>query len=177
MQHWITVEENYLNYLRKFENRIPYSDYGEDKFKPFFGELFAVGDLVYVTQISHAQPRHLKMKNSMDFYKVYIPDSTSPKGDRFVAVVNLNYMFPVNKKYISNLEYRDIGNHRTFKNAIEKSLYIDLLKKEMNAINNMNLEKKAERLYDLKNNHPENFIAKRCINFCELEKYAVAYKQ
>lgn len=76
VQNWVIVDEEYLNYLRKIESRIPLSDYGVEKFKPFFGILFTVDDLVYVTPISHAQPRHYKMKNSLDFYKIYIEDKT-----------------------------------------------------------------------------------------------------
>ncbi len=44
MQNWVVVDEKYLNYLRDIEPKIPYSDYGENKFKPFLGELFEIGD-------------------------------------------------------------------------------------------------------------------------------------
>lgn len=87
MQNRIVVDEEYLNYLRKAEKRIPFSNYGSDKYKPFFGELFSIGDLVYVTQISHAQPRHFRLTNSKDFLKIYLPSSTPGTPDRLVAVV------------------------------------------------------------------------------------------
>ena len=51
---WKIVNEDYLNYLRHNETRIPHSNYGEDKYKPFFGILFETNDFYYVTQISHA---------------------------------------------------------------------------------------------------------------------------
>ena len=70
---WKIVDENYLDYLRKVEKRIPNSRYSEDQYKPFFGVLFETDDLCYVTQISHAQPRHFRMKNSIDFHKIYHP--------------------------------------------------------------------------------------------------------
>lgn len=38
--YWIDIDDKYLDYLREFEKRIPYSDYGTDKMKPFFGVLF-----------------------------------------------------------------------------------------------------------------------------------------
>ena len=81
---WLVVTEDYLKYLRKEEKRIPLSDYGEKKHKPFFGILFETEDFYYVTQISHAQKRHYKMKNGKDFKKIY-----SPKDNRLLAVVNL----------------------------------------------------------------------------------------
>ncbi len=61
MQNWVIIDEKYLDFLRAAEPRIPFSDYGTDKYKPFFGVLFEIGDLVYVTQISHAQPRHMNI--------------------------------------------------------------------------------------------------------------------
>ena len=39
---WINVSEEYLDYLRTTEKRIPKTDYGTDKYKPFFGILFEV---------------------------------------------------------------------------------------------------------------------------------------
>ena len=48
---WCTVEEKYLKYLRSYEKRIHETNYGISKFKPFFGKLFEIGDLVYITQV------------------------------------------------------------------------------------------------------------------------------
>lgn len=50
---WINVNEKYLDYLRETEKRIPKTDYGTDRYKPFFGILFEVDDLYYITQVSH----------------------------------------------------------------------------------------------------------------------------
>lgn len=174
MQNWVTVDEAYLNYLRAAEPRIPHSDYGANKLKPFFGVLFERGDLVYVTQISHAQPRHEKMKNALDFIKIHLPD-TDAQRDRLVAVVNLNYMFPVHKHLIQPLQYRDIEKHRTFSSEREKSMYIGLLRKELAQINLLNIDTKAQKLYDLKQRYPNDKVALRCIDFCGLEKAATAY--
>ena len=177
MQNWVIVDESYLNYLRSFESRIPHSDYGANKLKPFFGVLFEQGNLAYVTQISHAQPRHAKLKNALDFYKVFIPDKNHNLPDRLVAVVNLNYMFPVPKYLLQDLDYKTIDKHRAFNSPAEKSMYIDLLRKELAQINTMGLESKAQKLYALKKAFPNNPIAKRCVDFAELEGYALKYVQ
>ena len=65
--NWINVNEDYLDYLRETEGRIPRTDYGTDKYKPFFGILFEVGDLYYITQVSHPQQRHRNLKQQKDF--------------------------------------------------------------------------------------------------------------
>lgn len=88
---WYTVEDDLLSYLRKTEERIPKIDYGNHRLKPFFGALFEVDDLIYVTQVSSLKPRHSTMKEDLDLIKLY-------DGNRLIAVVNLNYMFPVPKR-------------------------------------------------------------------------------
>lgn len=177
MQNWVVIDEKYLDFLRKEEPRIPFSDYGTDKYKPFFGVLFEVGDLAYVTQISHAQPRHHRMRNAPDFIKIFIPDRNPMNPDRLAAVVNLNYMFPIHKSLIEKLEYKDIEKHRTFKTPLEKSQYIDLLTKELAQINNLGIDTKAKRLYDKKKRFPSDTVSRRCIDFCSLEPFAEAYVQ
>ncbi len=175
MQNWVIIEERYLDYLRAVESRIPFSDYGANKFKPFFGALFELGDLVYVTQISHAQERHERMRNSLDFIKIYLPDNKFVVTDRLVAVVNLNYMFPVPKSLVQNLDYKDIEQHRSFKSAAEKSRYIDLLTKELKKINALGIACKAKKLYELRKNYPHDRISLRCLDFSALELVAHNY--
>ncbi len=175
MQNWVIVDEKYLDYLREFEPRIPYSNYGEANMKPFFGALFEVDDLIYVTQVSHPQTRHLTMHNALDFHKIYLPNDSLSLTDRLAAVVNLNYMFPLPKTMLKFLDYSTIEQHRTFSSLSEKSKYIDLLKKEMIEINKSGIDKKALRLYELKLNYPDNKTSRRCVNFKFLEDKAKTY--
>lgn len=170
MMKWVVISEEYLSYLRSIEPHIPHSEYGKNKFKPFFGVLFENDDLCYVTQVSSVKDRHRKMKQSMDFFKIYEKNT-----DKLIAVINLNYMFPVPKTEIKDLEYDKIDIHREFYDEKEKSQYIHFLKKEIKLINKMNVETSAKRLYDLKNQHPDNVIAKRCIDFKLLEDKAKAH--
>lgn len=65
------VNEKYLDYLRNVESRIPRTDYGSDKYKPFFGVLFEIDNLYYITQVSHAQTAITK-KQQKDFFKYMI---------------------------------------------------------------------------------------------------------
>ena len=169
MQNWVVVDEKYLNYLRNVEPKIPYSDYGEYKFKPFFGELFEIGDLVYITQVSHPKERHYTMNNAADFIKLY-------DGTRLLAVVNLNYMFPVPRHILNKLEYDSISNLRHFQSLDEKNKYIALLKKELQEINKIDIENKSKKVYEIKKSFPDSVLAKRCLNFEALEKAAKDYE-
>lgn len=165
--NWIIVNEKYLDYLRNFENRIPYSDYGKNKYKPFFGVLFETNDLLYITQISHAQPRHQKMKQQKDFYKIY--DSKQPS--RLLAVINLNYMFPVPQSEVCRFEKKKIDSYRTFSSEDEKSKYIDLLDRELAVINTLNLSVAALEVYKIKYSCPDSPIARRSLDYKKLEKH------
>ena len=170
---WINVNEGYLDYLRETEKRIPRTDYGTDKYKPFFGVLFEVGDLYYVTQVSHPQDRHKQLRQQKDFYKLF--DPKNPK--RLIAVVNLNYMFPIPKNQTSPFVKKNIHTYRTFKTEQEKSKYIDLLDTELSIINSMNLGDRAKDLYQLKYDKPDDRISKRCIDFKVMEELALKYNK
>ena len=166
MMKWKIVDEYYLDFLReKFEPRIPYSNYGEDKYKPFFGELFRIGRMSYISQISSPKARHYKMKDSMDFLKIYDPKTKS----RLLGVINLNYMFPIATGGLSDLDYRTIDEHRTFSSDAEKSNYIRLLKMQLKQMNSLNIEQQAFSLYNHKLSYPESFISMRCFDFKALE--------
>ncbi len=71
--NWCSIDETYVNYLKSYESRIPYSDYGVNHFKPFFRPLFEIEPgIIFVGAISHPQDRHRKMKNKPDFRKIFI---------------------------------------------------------------------------------------------------------
>lgn len=167
----MVVNEFYLDYLRvNYEPRIPYSDYGEDKYKPFFSPLFENDDLVYITQISHPQERHYKLKQNIDFYKIY-----HPNDGRLIAIINLNYMFPIHKSLMFDLRYKNIENYRKFKTEEEKSKYIDLLRLELKIINELPLHKNALKIYNMKYEHPEHKVSQRSFDFKKLEEACCIY--
>lgn len=168
---WINVDEKYLEYLRKSEERIPRTDYGKNKYKPFFGILFETDGLYYVTQVSHPQARHYKLKQQKDFYKVYDPDEPT----RLIAVINLNYMFPILKSCVYPFSKKMIDTYRTFSSDIEKSKYIHLLDTELSVINQMSLDTRARDIYNLKVNNPDHVVSKRCIDFKLMEKLGHKY--
>ena len=168
---WKHVDEGYLDWMRaNHEKRIPLTEYGDDRFKPFFGSLFDVGDLIYVTQISSPKPKHYNMKNAIDFYKIY-----HPRNKSLISVVNLNYMFPVHCSLVEDIEYRNIEKYRSFKDITEKSRYINLMRLEMQEINKLNLIEASKRLYRLKQERPDDKVAMRCFDFKGLEAKCIEY--
>ena len=173
MMRWVIVDELYLDYLRKYDSRIPFSNYGPDKIKPFFGTLFETNNnIVYISQVSHPQPKHTAKKNDFTFKKLL-----DPKDNRLIAVINLAFMVPIKKEYLTYLSYGQIHNYRNFSNNLEKSKYIDLLSKEIRIINSIDIGKDAKKLYQICLNYPASSVSKRCIDFKLVEKYAIFYSK
>ena len=167
---WVIIEDKYLDFLRNTgDNRIPYSNYGTDKYKPFFGELFTIGDYSYITQVSSFKPKHQKMKEDKDFYKIN-------RGKKTIAVINLNYMFPIlTSKLIYLNNYNEISNFRLFKDKQEEKSYIALLRYELKIINKKPLTISAKYLYKNKYERPNSKLASRCIDFKQIEKVCDTY--
>lgn len=165
---WCDIDSDYLIYLRGHDERIPFKDYGTNKFKPFFNPLFEVEDMVYVSQVTSIKQRHQYMKNNEDFFKIY-------DKKELLCVVNLNYMFPVPKEFIIQVNYEDIDNFRTFNSDKQKENYISILDKEIRGINKILLNQKAQDLYSKKYTYPDSAVAKRCLDFKALEQIGSQY--
>lgn len=165
---WCTISKKYISFLKKYDSRIPNIDYGKNSYKPFFSPLFEKDGLVYVTQISSKKERHLKMKESIDFIKIF-----DKENKNLIAVINLNYMFPVPKSEIVEVKYKEIENFRSFKDFNEKSKYISLLKYQMKVIKNKNIDNQAVKLYQSVNNN--SFLKKRCLPFLLLEEKGLEF--
>ena len=167
---WCTIDKDYISFLKKYDSRIPNIDYGNNGYKPFFSPLFEKDGLVYVTQISSTKPRHLKMKESIDFVKIF-----NKTNKNLISVINLNYMFPVPKSEIIEVKYKNIDNFRTFSSLDEKNKYINLLKYEMKVINNKNIQAQALKVYNSVNT--DSFLKNRSLPFLLLEEKATEYSK
>ena len=65
----VQVDYEYCNYLRKFDERVPYNS-GNKRNRPFIGILFNVGNIEYFTPLSSPKEKHKNMKNTIDFIKI-----------------------------------------------------------------------------------------------------------
>ena len=167
---WCTIDKDYISFLKKYDSRIPNIDYGNNGYKSFFSPLFEKDGLVYMTQISSKKPRHLKMKESIDFVKIF-----NKTNKNLISVINLNYMFPVPKSEIIEVKYKNIDNFRTFSSLDEKNKYINLLKYEMKVINNKNIQAQALKVYNSVNT--DSFLKNRSLPFLLLEEKATEYSK
>lgn len=151
----VKIDSDYCNYLRKFDSKVPYN-YGRKEARPFIGVLFKVDNYMYFAPLSSPKPKHLVMKNSIDFMKL-------DEGN--LGVVNFNNMIPVKSNNITVLDLD--------KEMFEFYKYSNLLKLQLYYLreNDAQLFRHSKQLYNryLNNNLPKN-IYDRCCNFKLLEE-------
>jgi len=167
---WYVVDREYVNYLYTIDNKVEYIDY-KDKLKPYFGIVLKMNDYNYYLPVSSAKEKHNTMKNNKDFLKLIDGDG------KLIAVLNINNMIPVPSQYISELNYNQIDQYRTFESEMDKKCYIDLLRKELGIINFMSdkIKNNANLLYEHCRLYPNNRLTLRCCNFKLLEQKSIEY--
>ena len=160
----VKVDSTYCDYLRKFDNKVVYNK-NKKELRPFIGILFRIDDLEYFAPLTSPKPKHKKMKNKLDFFKI-------KNGE--LGAVNFNNMIPVDS---SNYSLIDLNNKNV---DIEKLKYQKLLKEQLDWLNsNYNqLKNKSSKLYNLYNlgKLPKS-IKTRCCNFKLSEQKCMEYKK
>ena len=160
----VKVDSTYCDYLRKFDNKVVYNK-NKKELRPFIGILFRIDDLEYFAPLTSPKPKHKKMKNKLDFFKI-------KNGE--LGADNFNNMIPVDS---SNYSLIDLNNKNV---DIEKLKYQKLLKEQLDWLNsNYNqLKNKSSKLYNLYNlgKLPKS-IKTRCCNFKLLEEKCMEYKK
>lgn len=64
-----TVETEYCDYLRKVDPCVPYTMV-QKSVRPFVGIVFSVNQFQYYAPLTSPKPKHLHMKNQIDFLKI-----------------------------------------------------------------------------------------------------------
>jgi len=152
----VKVCSEYCDYLRQFDNRVVYNK-NEKELRPFIGILFKIEDIEYFAPLSSPKPKHQRMKNTLDFFKI--------KDGKLVAI-NFNNMIPVNK---TNYSLIDLEKETL---TLNEQKYQKLLREQLDWLNTnyYQVRKKSFKLYEKYNNGtlPKN-IMERCCNFKLLE--------
>ena len=160
----VRVDSDYCDYLRKFDNKVAYNKY-EKELRPFIGILFEIDTCKYFAPLSSPKPKHKKMKNMIDFFKI---------KDGELGAVNFNNMIPVTD---NNYTLVDL-NKETL--TISEQKYQKLLKEQLSWLNAhyRQVKNKSFKLYQLYNSGklPDN-IKSRCCNFKLLEEKCLEYNK
>lgn len=155
-----TVNTEYMLYLKKYDIKIMENS-GNKSQRPYIGILFEIDNKKYLAPLTSPKPKHLKMKNTLDFIKI--------DGGKLGAI-NLNNMFPVIDQVIipKNIKLEENLNY--------KELLTDQINWCNKKENSTNILKKAEALYNEITQKKENSIFwNRCCNFKVLENKSSEY--
>lgn len=108
------INNEYIDYLRKFDSRVPFNKNGK---WPFVGVVYECNGCLYFAPLSIPKPKHKKMSNGR-------PDVLKIKnGD--LGVVNINNMIPVpNKCLTETIPTIEIRNEedRKYKKLLEEQI-------------------------------------------------------
>ncbi len=160
----VKVDTKYCDYLRKFDKRVVYNKHSKE-LRPFVGILFTIDECLYFAPLSSPKKKHIKMKNTIDFYKI---------DNGKLGAVNFNNMIPVKEEYYDViLLYKDTID-------AEEQKYQELLKDQFNWLNEHynQIKNISKKLYDLYNNNKlPSAIKERCCNFKLLEDKCLEYNK
>ena len=160
----VKVNTKYCDYLRKFDKRVAYNKYSKE-LRPFVVILFTIDECLYFAPLSSPKKKHLKMKNSIDFYKI--------DGGKLGAV-NFNNMIPVKENYYDIIIlYKDVSSK-------DEQKYHELLKDQFEWLNKHyeQIKSISKKLYNLYNNDKlPSSIKQRCCNFKLLEDKCLEYNK
>ena len=163
MYRLVIVNSEYCDYLRKFDHRVSYNSKEKER-RPFIGVLFEVNNCKYFAPLSSPKPKHIHMKNKLDFYKI---DSGK------LGAINLNNMIPI---LDNEYTYADININNALTNAERR--YRILLNNQLHWLNRngINLKYKAKELYANRvNNTLSQRMKERCCDFQLLEEKSIEY--
>ena len=152
----VTIDEKYCNYLRTFDNKVPFN-YGKKLLRPFVGVLFVVDGKEYFAPLSSPKPKHSNLKNVLDIVKI---------DNGKLGIINLNNMIPVTYNNYKVFNLRILPSQPVLR------MRVDLLRNQLYwMISNADVIKnKSTRLYHLyiKGHLPRN-VKDRCCDFPLLE--------
>ena len=159
-----TVDTRYCDFLRKTDPLVPYTK-DEKAGRPFVGIVFSVNGFHYYAPLTSPKPKHLQMKNQIDFMKI--------KNGEWGAI-NLNNMIPVHMDCLHKVEIRispdDSKPDIDYKNLLSNQLSWCNSHREL-------ILKQAEKLYRIITQGKSwKTLSGRCCNFPLDEKQCLAYR-
>lgn len=158
-----TVDSAYCDFLRKSDPCVPYTMDAKSN-RPFVGIVFIMNEFHYYAPLTSPKPKHLHMKNQIDFMKI---------NHGKWGAINLNNMLPVSLDNLTKVDPRI--THADSKADIN---YKNLLSNQLSwcNANKALILKQAEKLYNtiVQKKAWEN-LADRCCNFTLDEQQCLLY--
>lgn len=159
------VDVEYCSFLRKTDPCVPYN-MGMKSTRPFVGIVFCVGEFHYYAPLTSPKPKHLRMKNQIDFLKI---------NNGLWGAINFNNMIPVPLFCLKKVEIRILDSDS--KQDID---YKNLLSNQLSwcNANKYAVLKQAEKLYQtITQGMAWKDLAERCCKFRLDEQQCMIYEK
>ena len=133
----------------------------------FIGVIVVCGTQKYCVPLTSIKPKHLNMRDKIDFTKIY-------DGDRPIAALNFNNMIPVSEEQLTLVDIKIKKSDST-----EIKYYKKLCQKEIMwcRVHHYDIENKANVLYQKYISNEPLACRKRCLDFVRLEKVCHNYNE
>ena len=113
------IDTNYINYLRKFDNRVAYN---KSKARPYVGVVYTFNNQTYFAPLSSPKPKHLTMNDrALDMFKI---------KDGELGIVNINNMIPTPISCLTEV-LPLVKDKQYRKLIIEQTTYLNNHKREL----------------------------------------------
>ncbi|MDR2712035.1 MAG: type III toxin-antitoxin system ToxN/AbiQ family toxin [Clostridiales bacterium] len=155
----------YCDYLRQTDPCVPYT-MDKKETRPFIGVVFEINGINYYAPLSSPKPKHLKMKNQMDFLKI---------EEGKWGAINFNNMIPIHQNSLSRVEMKVLPT-----DTKEDKMYKDLLNNQLDWCNANQgaIVSRAARLYNIIVQGRGNLsLVARCCRFRENESQYIKFCQ
>lgn len=158
-----TVDPAYCDFLRESDPCVPYT-MDAKSIRPFVGIVFVINGFHYYAPLTSPKPKHLHMKNQIDFLKI---------NHGKWGAINLNNMIPVSLDHLTKVDPRIVPTDS--KADID---YKNLLSNQLSwcNANRAFILNQAEKLYDtIVRGKAWGTLADRCCNFTLDEQRCLLY--
>ncbi len=162
-----TIDMKYIRNLHKKDDRVrSVSPQIGKASRAFLGIIVICDEHKYCIPLSHPKPKHIDMKGTIDFTKIF-----DEKG-KLIGVLDFNMMIPVTDAQLRKL---DIAIHPS--DTPEIKHYKKLCQREINWCqkNSSDIINKANVLYNLYKSGDPFQARARCLDFQKLEEVCRKY--
>lgn len=161
--HLYTLDMKYVRDLSKADDKVMSVSPQENKEnRPFVGIVVIMDGKKYCIPLTSPKPKHEKMKNDLDFSKMY------DAHNRLIGALNFNNMIPVSEEFIKQININPSKN-----DSPKDKIYKELLNNQLDWCNDNfdSITKKANKLYKFVTQTPEKSrnLTRRCCDFRKLE--------
>ncbi len=158
------LDISYVEYLSNVDNRVmSTSPHDHKENRPFVAIVIIMNDKKYCIPLTSPKPKHERMKNDVDFHKLY------DKRQHYIGALNLNNMIPVSEEHLMLINIKPSKNDN-----YQQRRYKELLNNQLDWCNKniSKISKKANKLYRMVTETPEKYsrLVSRCCDFKKLEE-------